>query len=153
MREMSVKHVLEGDNTVSVIDALWSGAEWSSRWEGIKGFHKSYDDGAHQVSKVSLEWYGSNVVMDLVRFRTEVTCIEFFCPQPPFPLAHQSGFWKVERCQQMNFLVAFRRIALEQGPEESEAELELRLDDYVTRLSKRLSIILPRFTCISGALG
>ena len=145
MRQLSVRHALSVD-PVGVIDALWSGAEWNSRWEAIRLFRVYYDDGLHQIAEITLDWYGALVRMKVVRFRTRPLCIEFFCPRPPHPLAHQSGSWSVENKDGKSFLVATRRIALAETPSESEGEQELRLTNYADRLSERLSLILPRFS-------
>ncbi len=125
-----------------VIDALWSGAEWESRWAGVRSFEVSYDDGTHQDARLTLDWYGESVRMEVVRFRTGPSCIEFFCPRPPSPLAHQSGRWSVESGAGENVIVATRTIAL---AGESADEQDRRLDEYVSRLRDRLGRILALF--------
>jgi hypothetical protein len=128
-----------------VINALWSGAEWESRWSGVRSFEVCYDDGNHQDAQITLDWYGKPALMRVVRFRTGVACIDFFCPCPPPPLAYQSGYWSVERAAGGNLLVASRTVLLDGAAGESEAERDHRLEDYVNRLRDRLGRILPLF--------
>jgi len=147
MREVRASQAVSAD-PVNVIDAIWSGAEWNARWEAIRCFDVRYDDGTHQIAEIALDWQGVETRMELVRFRIEPRCIEFFCPRPPYPLAHQSGRWAVETQNGQSALVASRRIELARNPGETNAELELRLDGYAERLLERLSLILSRF--VSG---
>jgi Polyketide cyclase / dehydrase and lipid transport len=128
-----------------VIDALWSGTEWQSRWAGVRSFAVSYDDGTHQDARLTLDWDGELVGMEVVRFRTGPSCIDFFCPRPPPPLAHQSGRWSVEPGAGGNVLVATRTVALALAQGESAAESERRQDEYVGRLQDRLGRILAAF--------
>lgn len=148
MRDVTVSRAASAD-PVSVIDAIWSGVEWNARWEAISFFDVHYDDGTHQIAEIALEWHGVETRMELVRFRTEPSCIEFFCPRPPYPLAHQSGRWAVEMQGEQSTLIASRRIELARNPGETTVELELRLDRYAERLQERLSLILSLF--VSGA--
>jgi hypothetical protein len=148
MLELKVRHVLSVD-PVGVIDAIWSGEEWNKRWESIRSFCIGYDDGFHQVAGITLDWYDTVVEMEVVRFRLQPLRIDFFCPRPPHPLTHQSGRWSVESEDGKNFLVASRRIALALDPTESSRERELRLESYAGKLTERLSLILPRFACVS----
>jgi hypothetical protein len=134
------------DDPIDVIDAIWSGEEWNARWSAIQRFDVQYDDGIHQVAEIMLDWHGTETQMKVVRFRTKPHCIEFFCPRPPQPLAHQSGSWAIETGNgQQNILVASRHIALTRQARESKAELQRRLDNYADRLTQRLSLILSRF--------
>jgi hypothetical protein len=128
-----------------VIDALWSGAEWKSRWPGVRAFEVRYDDGIHQDAWLALDWYGRPVEMEVVRFRTAPTCIEFFCPRPPLPLAYQAGRWSVKPGAGRNLLVANRTVALAREEGESTGDRDRRLDEYVKRLRDRLGRILALF--------
>lgn len=145
MRQVLVSHGVSAD-PIEVIDAIWSGNEWSRRWRAIKHIDVEYDDGLHQIVGITLDWYGKETKMGIARFRTGPDFIEFFCHQPPQPLTHQSGSWAIKRnneCQ--NLLVATRRIALSRQPHESNLELERRLDDYANKLRQRLSLIVSQF--------
>jgi hypothetical protein len=146
MRHLSVRQLIAGD-PVRVMEAIWSGAEWNARWDAIKQFDVRYDDGLHQIADITLDWFDTCVHMEVVRFRIRPLCIEFFCPRPPRPLSHQSGRWFVEHEDKRHFVVAFRQIALTEGPMETQSELEQRLSNYAARLSTRLVLILARFAC------
>jgi hypothetical protein len=148
MRELRVSHAIDA-SPVDVMNAIWSGAEWRARWAPITTFDVEYDDGFHQVAEIVLDWEGRDTQMQVVRFRTHPLCIDFFCPRPPGPLVYQSGRWAIERVEWKNFVVASRRFALAQMPDEAEAAFRLRLDTHAERLSQRLSLILSHF-CSGG---
>ena len=84
MKQIAVALQIVSD-PIAVIDALWSGAEWASRWSPIVRFSIQYDDRAHQVADLTLDWNGTAIDMTLIRFRTAPTRIDFFCPVPPPP--------------------------------------------------------------------
>lgn len=144
MRQISTSCAVVRDPK-DVIDDIWSGAEWNARWGAIKSFDVGYDDGIHQVAKITLDWQGELIDMEVVRFRTRPECIDFYCRRPPHPLVHQSGRWAIEQRDGENVLVALRNIELASSPNESGSEFQCRLDSYAERLTMRLSTILPRF--------
>jgi hypothetical protein len=144
MRELVVRHPLIGEPGAA-IDALWSGAEWTKRWDPVRAFRIDYDDGIHQVGRLTVEWEGKPSEMRLVRFREGPERIEFFCPEPPDPLSYQSGSWSVSTDDSGLFLVARRRIALKPAPGEPASAAEDRLELHLAQLERRLCALLPRF--------
>ncbi|PTE06656.1 hypothetical protein [Mesorhizobium helmanticense] len=149
MRDLCITHPVAAD-PASIMDAIWSGAEWQARWTPIHSFAVRYDDGLHQAAEIVLDWEGRQTQMQVVRFRTHPLRIDFFCPRPPDPLVHQSGRWAVETVQGTNVVVASRRITLAQLSGEEEAAFQLRLDSYAERLSQRLTLILSHFAGVSA---
>jgi hypothetical protein len=145
VRQIRVEHRTAADPE-RVIDAIWSGAEWESRWAAVRSFRVGYDDGDHQDATITLDWFGEVVEMEVVRFRTSPTRIDFFCPRPPPPLAHQSGRWCAEPGPGANLVVAARTVELIGRPSESAVERGRREDEYASRLSERLGQILAAFT-------
>lgn len=149
MRELTVHHPIAGDPG-AVIDGIWSGTAWTDRWEPVRQFDILYDDGAHQLCRLAVEWEGAVAQMRLARFRSDPRTIDFFCPDPPHPLTFQTGTWSVKTCEGVLCLVATRRIALARASGESAADLCDRLDRHAERLAGRLSMLLPRFAAMAA---
>jgi hypothetical protein len=150
MRTVSVSRPAQAP-AATVIDALWSGAEWQAAWSGIVGFDIDYDDGEHQAARLRIDWNGEQRTLSLVRFRESPGSIAFFCPQVPAPLSHQNGWWSaVPAGNGGSVVTAIRELDIAALPGEAETARQQRLDEYEAQLRDRLGRILESFGARSG---
>jgi hypothetical protein len=126
----------------SLVDLIWSGAEWHLARFGIKGVAIEYDDGQHQSVQVCVDWQRRNLPLSIRRFRDTASRISFFYSQPPPSVLRQTGIWEARGAGDACYVSLVRRLELQRGKNESSDAFRVREQAYGELLQAHLDRIL-----------
>jgi hypothetical protein len=122
----------------SLVDLIWSGAEWNPVCFGIKGVAIEYDDGQHQSVYVCVEWQRRNLTLSIRRFRDSASRISFFYTQPPPSVLRQTGIWEAHVAGDVCYLSLVRKLELKQYDNESNDSFRSREQAFGALLQAHL---------------
>jgi hypothetical protein len=126
----------------SLVDLIWSGAEWNPVCCGIKGVAIEYDDGQHQSVYVCVDWQRRDLTLSIRRFRDSASRISFFYTQPPPSVLRQTGIWEAHGAGDVCCLSLVRKLELKRYDNESNDSFRSREQVFGALLQAHLDRIL-----------
>jgi hypothetical protein len=126
----------------SLVDLIWSGAEWHHARFAIKGVAIEYDDGQHQSVQLCVDWQRADMALSIERFRDTASRISFFYSRPPPGVLRETGIWEARGARDHCRLSLMRRLELKPGRNESSDAFQAREQAYGAMLQAHLDLTL-----------
>nr|WP_294524668.1 hypothetical protein [uncultured Rhodopila sp.] len=125
-------------SALSLVDRIWSGAEWHAARSGIQGVAIANDDGQSQSVHLCVDWQRRGLALTLERRRENASRISFFYSRPPLGVLRETGGWEARGPGDECRLSLIRRLELHRGKDESSDSLRRREQAYGELLQAHL---------------